>query len=96
MANRREFVMPMAGTREAPVFKPDAMGFNTFFEDVQELAERAGLTEAKKIKWATRYASEHASAWEYVDCMKDPDHPPTFETFVKEVLLCYPHINATR
>ena len=98
MANQHRFLMPMAKCRDAPTFSADASGFETFFEDVEELAVRANINDAEKIRWATRYAGDKAKAWKYVDCIANTTdaNPATFAQFKKEVLLCYPHISSTR
>jgi hypothetical protein len=90
------FLMPMANSRDAPRFFPDPSGFETFFEDVEELADRGNLAEAAKIKWAIRYAGTHADAWKNVACLADIAKPPTFAQFKADVLLCYPNISPSR
>ena len=60
MAN---FSMPLSNSRDAPRFASDPFSFDAFFEDVSELATRAGLSAADTIKWALRYAGAEADSW---------------------------------
>ena len=89
-------LMPMANSRDAPRFSSDPSGFDSFFEDVEELATRASLSDADKIKWAIRYARTEGDSWKHVECLLDPANPPTYALFKTQVLQCYPHISATR
>ena len=75
----------MARSRNAPQFSSDPSGFDAFFQDVEELATRANISEAQKIKWAIRYAGSEADAWKYVPCMVDLAGAPTFEQFRSDV-----------
>ena len=90
------YLVPMPRSRDAPQFSSDASGFNIFFEDVEELATRAGLSESQKIKWVIRYTGSESDAWRFLPCMSDPTKPPTFEQFRTDVVKCYPNISATR
>ena len=49
------FYMPMPYSRDAPQFSSDPLDFTAFFDDVSELARRAGLSDADAISWAIRY-----------------------------------------
>jgi hypothetical protein len=91
------FVMPLANSRDAPRFSSDAYGFKAFFEDVEELASRAKLSDKDKITWACRYAGAERSSWEQTPCMaKDQTEEPTWDQFKKEVETCYPHLCGNR
>ncbi|KAF9643508.1 hypothetical protein BDM02DRAFT_3063851, partial [Thelephora ganbajun] len=89
--------MPMSNARDAPQFSSDPSGFDAFFDDVNELARRAGLSEADKIKWACRYAGAESDSWRSVPCLaagRDPS--PTFAEFKREVMQRYPHLSDDR
>ena len=87
----------MANSREAPRFSDDPIGFDDFFNDVKELAQRAGLDEVNKIKWAMRYAGPESASWRYVACQADDKKAgATFDQFVVEVTALYPTLNADR
>ena len=92
-----KFLMPMANSHDAPRFSSDPSGFDIFFEDVAELAERAELNDAAAIKWACRYAGSESDSWRYLPCMAQGREPrPTLADFKTEVLTCYPHISVSR
>ena len=96
-AMAKDFHMPMAHSRDAPKFVDDASGFDAFFEDVEELAARAGLNTADTIKWAIRYASPWSDAWKHVPCLSpDALNAPTLAEFKAEVLQYYPDLNNDR
>ena len=88
--------MPMANSREAPRFASDSSSFDTFFEDVEELATRSKLEDSAKIKWAIRYAGAESEPWKSLPCMIADRAAPTFAQFKSEVLLCYPHLSDNR
>ena len=88
--------MPMANSRDAPRFASDPSGFDSFFEDVEELAQRSNLSDADKIKWAIRYARSEGDSWKHVECLSSAQNPPAYDLFKSQVLQCYPHISATR
>ena len=93
----KDFYMPLANSREAPKFTADASGFDAFFEDVEELATRAGLSPADTIKWMIRYASPESDAWKHVPCLSpDAPDPPTAAEFKADVLSFYPHLSDNR
>jgi hypothetical protein len=96
MANQSTFHMPSTYSREAPRFSDDASGFDTFFDDVEELAgpSKANLSDADTIKWAVRYAGSEADSWKCVPCYGRP--ATTFAQFKSEVLKCYPQLSADR
>ena len=85
--------MPMANSREAPNFIADPSGFDTFFEDVEELAKRADLPNSEKIHWACRYAGSESDSWRRVPCLNREGHNPTFDEFKKQVLKGYPQLS---
>ncbi len=89
--------MPMAHSRDAPRFSAEASDFDAYFEDVEELATRAGLTAADTIRWAIRYASPWSDAWKHVPCLAATAlNPPTFAEFKADVLQYYPDLNDDR
>jgi len=91
------FNMPMSNSRDAPRFSPEPNSFDYFFEDVAELAQRAGLSEADTIKWAIRYAGAESESWRQVSCLAPGRAPaPTFAEFKEEVRRVYPHLSASR
>ena len=95
MAN--QFNMPMTNSRDAPRFSPGASGFDSFFDDVTELATRANLSAADTIKWAIRYAGLEADSWRCVPCFAEGcETPATFAEFREEVLQCYPDLSSSR
>ena len=83
----------MANSREAPNFIADPSGFDTFFEDVEELAKRADLPDSEKIRWACRYAGSESDSWRRVPCLNREGHSPTFDEFKKQVLKGYPQLS---
>lgn len=85
--------MPMPRCREAPQFGQSASEFNFFFEDVEELAQRASLDVAKTIKWACRYAGAESESWQYVPCLQNHQVPTSFSVFRREVMEQYPHLS---
>ena len=85
-------LMPMPTSRDAPHFVADVIGFEAFFDDVNELGNRATLTDKDKIRWACRYASSESEAWLRVPCMTAANANPTFATFRGEVLKIYPQL----
>ena len=84
--------MPMANSREAPRFSSDPSGFDSFFEDVQELADRAGIDHQSTIKWACRYAGSESDSWKHLQSFKDSD----WTKFKKEVRQGYPQLDEDR
>lgn len=91
------FNMPMPGSREAPRFTEDPIGFDDFFNDVRELAVRANLSEVDKIKWAMRYAGSESASWRYVACQAEAVRAEAkFDDFVIQVTALYPNLNADR
>jgi hypothetical protein len=85
--------MPISRSRDAPKFMDDPRGFNEFFDNVKELADRAKLNDDEKITWAIRYAGEESESWENVPCRaKDRVPPPTYDEFKEEVRQRYPHL----
>ena len=88
--------MPSVNSREAPRFSDDVTGFDSFFDEVEELAgpARANLSEADKIKWAVRYAGSEAESWKCLECYGKA--ATTFATFRTQVLTCYPQLSADR
>ena len=89
--------MPMCNSREAPRFSPDPSGFDSFFEDVEELATRAALNDADKIKWAIRYAGSEADSWRHVPCLATGvAATATFQQFKTEVTQNYPQLTTDR
>jgi hypothetical protein len=88
--------MPLPHSAKAPRFSSTPTGFDEFFEDVVELARRAGLGDADTIKWALRYAGTEGDAWRYVPCMTVTNAAPTFAVFLAAVRQCYPHLTADR
>ena len=84
--------MPMANSREAPRFSSDASGFDSFFEDVEELASRSGLDHASTIKWACRYAGSESDSWKHLQSFKDND----WAEFQKEVRQGSPQLDVDR
>ncbi|KAF9642009.1 hypothetical protein BDM02DRAFT_3106174 [Thelephora ganbajun] len=84
----------MSNACDAPWFSSDPSGFNAFFNDVNELACHAGLSEADKIKWACCYAGAESNSWQSVPCLAAGHDPsPTFAEFKKEVMQHYPHLS---
>jgi len=99
--------MPMASDNNAPRFYGDATGFKSFFEDVETLAKRAGLSDIETIRWAICYAGREGEFWEHVPCYANyqpapqpapVNQPapvePTLEEFREEVLKSYPHLDS--
>ena len=86
--------MPSVNSREAPRFSDDVTGFDSFFNEVKELAgpTRANLSEADKIRWAIRYAGSEAESWKCLECYGKTT--TTFATFRTQVLTCYPQLSA--
>ena len=92
--------MPLTHSREAPRFASDTeQGFKTFFDELEEVAKRAGLDDAQMIDWAQRYAGRAAESWEHVPCLH-PDvlahTPATWAQFKIEVRHLYSHLQADR
>ena len=86
--------MPLSTSQAAPRFSQNPSGFDSFFDDVAELAKRAQLPDKDAITWACRYAGSERDCWECLPCLKaDRPTPPTFDEFKKEVLGCYPHLS---
>ena len=94
-SNDRE--MPMTYSSKAPGFIRDPHGFDSFFENVNELGRHCGLTEAEKITWAIRYAGAEGDSWKGVPCLApDTAAVPTLDVFREEVRECYPELDANR
>jgi hypothetical protein len=97
MANPTTYHMPSVNSREAPRFREDASGFELFFDDVNEHATRAGISEQEAIKWALRYAGIEGEAWKYVECQTGNNAAAAqFQVFRDEVRHCYPNLSITR
>ena len=89
--------MPMTYSREAPRFVRDAHGFDSFFDNVDELGRRCKLSDADRIVWAIRYAGAEADSWKGVPCLAAGVNPaPTLETFREEVREGYPDLDVDR
>ena len=87
--------MPLSNSCDAPRFASNPFSFDAFFEDVSELAMRAGLSAADTIKWALRYAGAEADSWQHVPCLASGNNV-TFTQFKQEVLQVYPHLAGDR
>ena len=82
--------MPLARTKNAPIFASDASGFNDFFDNVDELGRRAGEPDSEKKKWAYRYAGSESDSWKHASSFGDDTK--SFIDFKADVLLHYPHL----
>ena len=88
------FHWPLTYSRDSPRFTSDHTGFDAFFDDVDELGNRATASEQDRILWACRYAGSESESWKYVPAFADAT--ATFATFRDEVRKCYPHLDASR
>lgn len=90
--------MPSPHSREAPRFSADHSGFDFFFDDVKELADRAKINDTKAIEWARRYAGSESDTWVHVPCLNRLANEPvaTFLEFRNEVRALYPHLDQAR
>ena len=89
--------MPLSNARDAPRFSSEPAGFDSFFEDVEELGKRATLDNADKIKWALRYAPTESESWKQVDgYVNPPADGLTFAEFKRQVRATYPQLNDDR
>ena len=89
--------MPVSTSQCAPRFSSHPSGFDSFFDDVAELAKRAQLSEKDAITWACRYAGLDSDCWKSLPCLKaDRAASLTLDEFKKEVLGCYPHLSEDR
>lgn len=88
--------MPLANSNKAPRFKSTPFEFDSFFDDVEELASRAGLSVKDTIRWARCYAGSESESWQYVPCLEEGNIPDHFETFRKEVRQKYPSLSEDR
>ena len=87
------FNMPLSNSRDAPRFSSDPHAFDYFFEDVEDLAKRATLSDADTIRWAIRYASSESECWRPIASARPA---PTFKEFQEGVRKVYPHLSTTR
>lgn len=87
----RKDPMPLPLTGKAPRFSADPIGFRLFFDSVQELAVRAGISDRDAIEWAIRYAGSHGLGWDRVPAARSPTR--TFGSFRADVLKTYPGLN---
>ena len=85
---------PLTHSRGAPHFANDAIGFDTFFDDVDELGRRASASENDRMLWACRYAGAESELWCLVAALSDP--VGTFQQFRAQVRAYYPHLDAAR
>ena len=53
------------GSKRSPSWDGDAKELNEFFEDFEELAKGANLTDAEKVKWVLKYVDgkKHVKFW---------------------------------
>ena len=94
MADDNGSHMPLTNARDAPRFVADDPGFDSFFEDIEDLGKRCKLDDAAKIKWAIRYAGKTAKSWRGVPCLSpDAASPATFDAFREEVREGYPNLD---
>ena len=82
--------MPLARTKNAPIFAADASGFDDFFDNVDELGRRTGEPDSEKKKWACRYAGSESDSWKHASSFGDDTK--SFIDFKADVLLRYPHL----
>ena len=85
--------MLLANSNKAPRFKSTPFKFDSFFDNVEELASCAGLSVKDTICWARRYAGNESESWQYVPCLEEGNIPNHFETFRKEVRQKYPSLS---
>jgi len=87
--------MPTGRSRYVPEFVPTRSGFRAFFDDLDECLKRAGVTDvAEMIKWAKRYAGEHAEEWEQMPCLAN-GATPAWADFKDGVQKCYHQLDPT-
>jgi len=91
-----QFFMPMSNNPDAPRFSSRYPGFDIFFEEVDELGTRAGLSVNEKVKFAIRYAGQSGTVWRYLPSVTSPPAKLTFDAFKAEVLELYPLLSDHR
>jgi hypothetical protein len=84
--------MPTTSAADAPKFRTDKSGFESFFADTAEFARRANLSTADTIAWARRYAGSESDCWEAIPCQQAGAVAPTLTEFQEEVRALYPHL----
>jgi hypothetical protein len=93
-ANPTTYYMPSVNSQEAPRFREDTLGFDLFFDDVDEHTTRAGINQQETIKWAIRYAGLEGEAWKYIECqIGNNAAAATFQVFCDQVRQCYPTLS---
>ena len=82
---------PLTYSRDAPRFASDHFGFDAFFDNVDELGNRATASELERMQWACRYAGAESESWKFLDALTTAG--ATFTTFRDQVRTCYPHLD---